>query len=147
MEKTSEVSLEGLPDFCRKRGMRCTALRYAVFSAIRESVSHPSVDQVWKAVKKTIPTITRDSVYRILNEFSAVGLVSRVDALSAARYDTWVGPHAHFICEVCGAVTDYPMPEGISIPAGMPADQRHLELRVTGVCSRCAKQAKTEKQG
>ncbi len=147
MEKTSEVSLEGFPDFCRKWGMKCTAQRYAVFSAIRESVSHPSVDQVWKAVKKTIPTITRDSVYRILNEFSAVGLVSRVDALSAARYDTWVGPHAHFICEVCGAVTDYPMPEGISIPAGMPADRRHLELRVTGVCSRCAKQAKTEKQG
>ena len=144
MEKTSEVTLEAFPAFCRERGLKCTAQRHAVFAAIRESELHPSVDWVWETVKKSLPTITRDSVYRILNEFSELGLVSRLDALSAARYDTWVGPHAHFICEVCGKVTDYPMPEGIAIPEGMPADRRHTELRITGVCPHCAKEEENQ---
>ena len=45
----------------------------------------------------------RDSVYRILNDFATIGLIARLDALSAERYDTCRGPHAHFICEVCGS--------------------------------------------
>jgi len=139
MERTIDVTMEAFPDFCRAHGMKCTAQRHAVFAAIRESTSHPSVDETWERVKKVVPTVTRDSVYRILNEFSSVGLISRMDALNAARYDTWMGPHAHFICDVCGAVTDYPMPDGIAIPEGVPVDRRHLELRITGVCDACKK--------
>lgn len=98
------------------------------------------------AVRKTVPTITRDSVYRILNEFSACGLIARLDALSAARYDTWIGPHAHFICECCGEVIDYPMPTGIQLPAALPIERHHLELRVTGLCDDCAKKVKRRRE-
>lgn len=139
---TDDLTMEAFPAFCRERGLKCTAQRMAVFAAIRGSKSHPSVDETWAKVKKTVPTVTRDSVYRILNEFSNVGLISRMDALNAARYDTFTSPHAHFICVVCGSVMDYPLPEGIVIPKGMPADRRHLELRVTGICNKCSKKHK-----
>jgi len=139
---TKELSVEDFPAFCRKNGLKCTAQRLAVFAAIRTSRSHPSVDETLATVRKTVPTVTRDSVYRILNEFAALGLVTRLDALSAARYDTWLGPHAHFICEVCGGVTDYPLPADLPIPSKMPREQHHLELRVTGVCDNCLKRKK-----
>ncbi|MGN0846959.1 MAG: Fur family transcriptional regulator [Kiritimatiellia bacterium] len=142
MENAREVTIEAFPAFCRERGLKCTAQRHAVFAAIRRSTSHPSVDGTWAAVRKKVPSITRDSVYRILNEFSSVGLISRMDALSAARYDTCLAPHAHFICEVCGSVTDYPLPESLAIPAGMPPDHRHVELRVSGVCNACRKKSR-----
>ena len=90
-------------------------------------------------VRKTVPTVTRDSVYRILNEFADLGLITRLDALSSARYDMVLGPHAHFICEVCGSITDYPLPSEQPIPEGMPRERHHLELRVTGVCDKCRK--------
>jgi len=139
MVKTDELTTERFPAFCREHGLKCTAQRLAVFTAIRSSRAHPSVDETLKAVRKTVPTITRDSVYRILNEFSELGIITRMDALSAARYDTWLGPHAHFICERCGSVTDYPLPSGISLPKGMPRERHHLELRVTGLCAKCAR--------
>ncbi|MGN0852985.1 MAG: Fur family transcriptional regulator [Kiritimatiellia bacterium] len=137
MNRTRELTIEAFPAFCRERGLKCTAQRYAVFAAIRESTSHPSVDETWEIVRKKVPTITRESVYRILNEFSGIGLLSRMDALSAARYDTCLVPHAHFICEVCGGVTDYPLPGSFAVPDGMPSDCRHVELRVSGVCDAC----------
>jgi len=139
METTKELTIEAFPAFCREHGLKCTAQRLAVFAAVRASRSHPSVNETLERVRKTLPTVTRDSVYRILNEFSAQGLLTRMDALSAARYDTRLGPHAHFICEVCGCVTDYPLPEGLSLPKGMPKDRRHVELRVTGICEKCGR--------
>lgn len=137
MATTSVLTMEEFPAFCRKHGLKCTAQRLAVFAAIRNSHCHPSVDETWTRVRKSIPTVTRDSVYRILNEFSSVGLVTRMDALSAARYDTRLGPHAHFICEKCGKIIDYPLPSGLPIPEGMPHEQHHLELRVSGLCDAC----------
>lgn len=139
---TKEMSREEFPAFCRGKGLKCTVQRLAVFSFLHDAMGHPSVDETWSAVKKTVPTITRDSVYRILNEFSELGLITRMDALSAARYDTCLGPHAHFICEVCGCVIDYPLPSGLRLPPDMPSEQHHIELRVTGLCPKCAKKTR-----
>ena len=137
MEKTNVLTAERFPAFCRAHGLKCTAQRMAVFAAVRLSRKQPSVDEAWELARRSIPTLTRTSVYRILNELADLGLLTRLDAFSAARYDTCLGPHAHFICEVCGAITDYPMPAGLDLPPGMPSERHHLELRVSGVCDRC----------
>jgi len=142
MEMTNELTCEAFPAFCREHGLKCTAQRLAVFAAVRDSRSHPSVDETLALVRKTVPTVTRDSVYRILNEFASLGLLSRMDALPSARYDTCMEPHAHFICEACGKITDYPIPKGLTLPSGMPKEQHHVELRVTGLCPTCAKKQK-----
>jgi len=139
MEMMEEITSDAFPAFCREHGLKCTAQRLAVFNAVRGSRRHPSVDETLAKVRKPVPTVTRDSVYRILNEFAELGLLTRMDALSSARYDTVLGPHAHFICEVCGSITDYPLPKGLSLPSGMPKEQHHVELRVTGLCPACAK--------
>ncbi len=142
MNKTKELTVENFPAFCREHGLKCTAQRIAVFAAVRGSRSHPSVDETLAKVRKAVPTVTRDSVYRILNEFAALGLLTRLDALSAARYDTCLDPHAHFICEVCGGITDYPLPADLTLPTGMPSGRRHVELRVSGVCNQCMRKAR-----
>ena len=139
MIEIADMKERDFPGFCHEHGLKCTAQRMAVFSALRGDRAHPSVDNIWENTKKRIPTITRDSVYRILNEFAEFGLISRLDALSAARYDTWTSPHAHFVCERCGAITDYPLPRGIELPEDMPEVRHHLELRVTGLCEKCRK--------
>lgn len=134
-----EMAPDAFPAFCRERALKCTAQRLAVFAAVRAAHGHPSVDEVWQAVRASLPTVTRESVYRILNEFASLGLVGRLDALASARYDRSSAPHTHFICEECGQIFDYPMPEGWRLPAKMAGEARHVELRVTGVCRACQK--------
>jgi len=137
MEMTKDITGDAFPAFCREHGLKCTAQRLAVFNTVRLSRKHPSVDETLAAVRNVVPTVTRDSVYRILNEFAELGVITRLDSLSSARYDTDLRPHAPFICEVCGSITDYPLPAEQPIPEGMPRERHHLELRVTGVCDKC----------
>ena len=86
MDLIEQLTTETFPAFCRERGLKCTAQRIAVFAAVRRVMGrHPSVDGIWEAVKKSIPTVTRESVYRILNELDALGIVARLDSLSELR--------------------------------------------------------------
>ena len=146
MDLIEQLTTETFPAFCRERGLKCTAQRIAVFTALRRVMGrHPSVDGIWEAVKKSIPTVTRESVYRILNAFEALGIVARLDSLSAARYDTSCEPHAHFICEVCGSVTDHRLSADFALPDGLRGELYHLELRVTGICDKCLQHRKRRK--
>ncbi len=134
------LTTEQFVAICREQGLKCTSQREAVFDALQKAIGHPTVDEIWLTVRQQIQTVTRETVYRILNEFAVIGLIGRLDALAAARYDTCTAPHAHFICERCGVVIDYPLPKSLKLPVGMPADPSHVELRVTGLCETCRAQ-------
>jgi len=132
---------------CRRNRWRCTAQRLAVFDFVHENYEHPDVDEVWKHVKAGLPTVTRESVYRILNEFSSRGIVRRLDLIERARYDGQVRPHGHFLCTHCGVIQDFAMPDSVAVPQNaFSGEVEHLELRVTGVCDRCKKKHKKPKE-
>ncbi len=133
---------------CRKIGWKCTAQRLAVFAFIHDNYTHPNVDGVWKTIQKTLPSVTRESIYRILNEFASHGIVHRLDPMDSARYDGQVGPHGHFLCTQCGDIQDFPLSKAISVPkqAGF-GEVEHLELRLTGICRRCRKTTTTQQPG
>ena len=103
-------------DICREAGWKCTSQRLAVYEFLRNNLTHPDVDTVWTAVRITQPAITRESVYRILNEFAAKGIIRRMDHIDSARYDSRTGAHGHFICEKCGEISDFNWPEGAAVP-------------------------------
>ena len=56
MSKAVDLTMEEFSAFCHEKGMKCTAQRMAMFSALRERRLHPSVDEIWGLVKRTLPT-------------------------------------------------------------------------------------------
>lgn len=127
---------------CRETGWKCTAQRLAVYGFLNGNGTHPDVDTVLSALRKTLPTISRESVYRILNEFSEHGIIARMDHIDNARYDARTEAHGHFICEKCGDITDFDWPEGAVIPRdALPEKLSHMEIRIVGLCRRCEFQA------
>ena len=129
---------------CKAQHWKCTPQRLAVYHYMHGNSRHPSVDDVWTFVRKRIPSITRESVYRILNEFSAAGIVSRMDMIDNAHYDVNVTPHGHLVCEKCGGVTDFPLDALPKPPRGVPKENiRNIEVRMIWLCPVCAgKEAK-----
>ena len=91
---------------CRDAGWKCTSQRMAVYEFLQNNLTHPDVDTVWRAVRGTLPTVTRESIYRILNEFSEKGMIRRLDQIENARYDSRTDAHGHFICQRCGKISD-----------------------------------------
>lgn len=144
------MDLELQKDFrktCRANGWRCTRQRFVVYAFMHGNRQHPGVDETWQAVRNEIPSITRESVFRILCEFASHGLVARLDSLSSARFDSNPKPHGHFICEECGAIIDFALPEGFSIsPELKGATVSTLEVRMTGLCPKHSNEKRKEKK-
>lgn len=134
MEKTHADFLE----ICRKYHWKCTSQRLAVFDFLKDNLTHPDVDSVWTAVRKNLPAITRESVYRILNEFAENAVICRLDQIENARYDSRTDAHGHFICQNCGKISDFNWPEGVTLPQNMISGEvAHMEIRVVGLCPEC----------
>jgi Fe2+ or Zn2+ uptake regulation protein len=93
----------------RKHGIQPSAQRVAVAQYVLETDAHPSADQVWAAVKKTLPVVSRATVYNTLHLFVKKGLLREL-VLAPGRvvYDPKVGPHHHFIEERTGRIHDIP---------------------------------------
>ena len=126
-------------ELCRAVGWKCTPQRLAVYKYVNGNLSHPDVDTVWAEVRTSLPTITRESVYRILNEFSEKGIIRRLDHIDNARYDSRTDAHGHFICTKCGKISDFDWPEGATFSEGARSGKViHMELRLVGLCRECS---------
>ena len=131
---------------CRRFKWKCTPQRLAVYDCVCDNRCHPDVDSVWATVKANLPTVTRESVYRILNEFAGHELIWRLDHVASARYDSNTHPHGHFICENCGSIADFALEKDVrEFSAVVPGNVRHMEIRFTGLCSKCDTDVQSEK--
>jgi Fur family transcriptional regulator, peroxide stress response regulator len=127
---------------CRARGVRVTAQRLAIFQALARDASHPTADSLYSALRKTMPSISLSTIYRILESLESEGLIRRVSTTcGSARYDGNLAPHQHLVCRVCGRMTDFTH-ESFSrfhLPganyAGLLAEG--LDIRIVGTCLEC----------
>lgn len=89
---------------------RITAQRLIVLEAVKELQSHVSADEVYDAVIKKYPNISRATVYRNLHLLCELGEIHKVPMPSGAdRFGLLSHKHYHARCEQCGGVFDVAM--------------------------------------
>src|SRR4051812_37033476 len=87
----------------RRRGLKATPQREAVFRALVGQGDHPTADSVHATVTAELPNVSLRTVYQVLNDLTAMGEINALDlGLGAARFDPNVDPHHHLVCERCG---------------------------------------------
>jgi len=100
-------------------------------------------------VRKRIPAISLDTVYRTLRLFEKKGLISRVGSLGErARFDADTDRHHHFVCTECGFIGDIYSDEWNAFRP--PSDVRtmgtvnsiHVEVR--GLCNACQRKQRVK---
>jgi Fur family peroxide stress response transcriptional regulator len=108
---------------------------------------HPAAETVYEQVSQIIPSISRATVYRILNQFVEQGVIAQLHVPeSADRYDDLLSPHYHLLCNSCKRIvdlTDFYCDFGkLQLPQDDVAGCRitGMELLFLGVCSECAGQ-------
>ena len=96
-----------LSSVLRSKGKRVTPQRMAVLQAVRSSKEHPSAEQVYEEVRRSLPHISLATVYKALNELREAGQVRALPVAGKLRYDAERGPgHHHLVCEQCRTVVD-----------------------------------------
>lgn len=128
-------------------GLRMTHQRLEVIRELAAARHHPDADEIFVAVRERVPTISRDTVYRTLAMLVSRGLVERIAAPGAARFDPDVSAHNHFVCTRCGTIID--LGTGALVEHALPsrldgvAEVTWVRLEVKGLCMQCASAAST----
>ena len=140
---TAEAIRQRLED----SGLRCTSQRYSVMSFLMSHHEHPTAAEIYEAVNRVDPRLSRASTYNNLRDLVEAGLVRQVAAEGrAARYDAKDQQHHHFICDRCGAVEDidyYTVPAPALGTLGKRVI-RDCELIVRGLCTSCAPKTRSK---
>ncbi len=120
-------------------GLRCTPQRLAVYDILIQAVHHPTAEDVYQAVRSSIPRISLATVYKSLEAMVAIGVVTKLSAGigdTRARYDARRDLHYHFRCLRTGTVQDLPTrfdPDLVAKLDPRLADYLHRQgLQVTG---------------
>jgi Fur family peroxide stress response transcriptional regulator len=132
---------------CRSHGVKATHQRMEILRELAGTEDHPDVETIYERVRRRIPAISLDTVYRTLRMLEEKGVISRVGSIKdRTRFDANAERHHHFVCAQCGMIGDFtsevldrfPVPREV---VGMGSvDGVYVELR--GRCRKCQTEAK-----
>jgi Fe2+ or Zn2+ uptake regulation protein len=92
-----------------QKGWRYTRQRAAVFAYLQSVKSHPTAEEVYFAVRKSIPKVSLATVYKALEALVDCQLADKLSfAEGPARYDCHSEGHYHLRCIKTGQIMDLP---------------------------------------
>jgi Fur family peroxide stress response transcriptional regulator len=132
-------------------GVKPSVQRVEIMAYLMTHFTHPTVEEVYKALCPKIKTLSRTTVYNTLRLFSErnAALMITIDEHRVC-YDGDTHPHVHFYCKECGRVLDF-----MEEPAPILTQQREIQgnlvdemqLYYKGVCAECMAAKKEQKVG
>lgn len=91
----------------RSEGLKITPQRIAILKFLEGNTGHPSVDEIYREVLRTFPTLSLATVYNTLDTLEKIREVSTVHVDSTRkRFDPNMDPHHHVVCRQCGSIQD-----------------------------------------
>lgn len=139
---------EDLKDLLKRSGLKLTPQRLEILRMVNGTHSHPDAETIHRAVRKKIPGVSLDTVYRNLWTLIDHGLINALNTYRGrVHFDGNLVRHHHFVCTRCGLTRDFVCPnfDRLSVPDEVKAwgriDRTRVEFR--GLCERCAEKEKT----
>ncbi len=129
-------------DYLRSYNIKPSVQRIAIMEYLLTHKTHPCIDEIYLALCKSIPTLSKTTVYNTLRLFTEQGAAQMltIDERNAC-FDGDIKMHAHFQCRKCGKIFDFPMPlldekESQSLQEkGFCVDETQLYYK--GLCPTC----------
>ncbi|EUJ36265.1 peroxide-responsive transcriptional repressor PerR [Brochothrix campestris] len=143
MEHTHDHLQEAI-DVLKHRGVRITPQRRAILNFLIEAHTHPTADEIYKALAPNYPNMSVATVYNNLHVFKDAGIVKELSYGDvSSRFDFASHEHYHAICDNCGKIVDFSYPgleevESLAAHVTGFAISRH-RLEVYGLCDECKK--------
>lgn len=138
----SEERLSEAISTLKDSGIRITPQRHAILQYLVNTLSHPTADEIYKALEGNFPNMSVATVYNNLRVFKDAGLVKELTYGDASsRFDYVTTDHYHIICEDCGKIVDFSYPGLDEVETlaehvtGFKVDNHRME--VYGSCPDC----------
>jgi len=134
--------VEGFLAACRRYGIRVTHQRTEILRELAGTEEHPDAETLYTRVRRRLPAMSLDTIYRTLRMLEDKGVISRVGSMrDKARFDANSDRHHHFVCSGCGLIGDFYSDalDRFTVPPEVSemgkVDSVYVELR--GLCRKC----------
>ena len=124
--------------------------RERMLELLGQTEIHPTADWLYHKLKKKFPSLSLGTVYRNLNILVEQKLIQKLPFGSTHdRYEVIKNPHYHLVCETCGCVQDFAMPQYTEISkqaqkmSGFCITRHRIDF--FGTCEKCQHQNKGPK--
>ena len=129
----------------KQSGVRLTHQRMTIFREVARLEDHPDAESVYKRVRKNMPMVSLDTVYRTLWLLQDLGVIRALGVRDRVRFDGNAQPHHHFVCRVCGSMSDFYSSEydRLRIPKAAKAlgNTETAQVEVQGICIKCSRKS------
>ncbi len=99
--------METYKEILKDSGIKPTYQRIKILEYLDKNPIHPTVDMIYLALFKKVPTLSKTTVYNTLDVLRAHCLVNVLTiSESELRYEYARQQHHHFMCKKCGAIFD-----------------------------------------
>lgn len=139
-----------LSESLRRGGLRVTAPRLAVLTAVLGEGQHRDAEAVAEAARKQLGALSTQAVYNNLRILEEAGLVRRIQPSGhPGRYEARVGDnHHHIVCRRCGVTADVDCTIGAA-PCLEPSTNHDFtveeaEVIFWGLCPQCRQENHTK---
>ena len=143
VDKLADVmqTVDELTDAFRAQGLRVTPQRQAIFRLLEGNESHPTVESLYEAARREMPTISLKTVYQTVHDLEGMREIELLDVgTGSVRVDPNIAPHHHLVCEGCGMIRDVPLElPALDVPAAFRQgfEVGAVEVVFRGRCDRC----------
>lgn len=123
--------------------MNKTIQREAILHELRMRKDHPTAEELYGALRDTMPQLSLGTVYRNLEQLSTAGIIRKLDVSGKKmRFDGDLTPHHHIRCKQCGGVRDIPSGATVVLDRQMESMKEEYQcdsytLEFKGVCPAC----------
>ncbi len=145
--KDFEQRMARFEEVCRKTGAKMTHQRMEVFREVAQTDGHPDAEKAFEGVRRRMPTISMDTVYRTLWWLQDLDLITALGPLrERVRFDANLSRHHHFVCTRCGLTQDFYSDEldRLELPDYVLSigHAEKTQVEVKGICHKCAAEEK-----
>ncbi len=99
----------------KEHKLKATPQRMAILKVL-DKHTHPNIDELYEEIKQDYPSVSLATVYKNVSTLKEIGLVAEVNMPnSKMRYDIYLEPHIHVICNNCQNVLDIPRCDDLNL--------------------------------
>ena len=92
----------------QKHCYKITPQRREIFKILESNNSHPKAEDIYNALKDSMPDVSLATVYNTLNMLKELGMIDALGVVGddSVRYDPTTEAHDHLYCLRCNRIVD-----------------------------------------
>lgn len=129
-------------DILKSKDLKVTQHRLEILKYLDHNRNHPTLDQVYLYMKDKFPSISKMTVYNVVDTLVKNGVINSMRFVNSTelRVDFDMDVHFHFVCRECGGIFDVDseldIEELVKKNGHKPEDYK---VNIYGICRKCLK--------